>query len=130
MSANEKKFPQPRAKQADAPYRKAASPSPPLLPIDVKSAPIVNAPQPRDLLEELEKVEIDPQVLEEARSSNRSWGSVMIAFGLFLIIISVALEVSMWNSNYRSFRFISMPGIGVILVAYGIRKWRQRGIDY
>jgi hypothetical protein len=128
MPAN-KKFPPPRAKEAVAPYRKAA-PAPPPLSNDVKSAPIVELPQRYDLLEELQKVEIDPRVLEEARSSNRSWGSVMIAFGLFLIIISIALDVSMWNTGYVQWRFFSMPGMGVILVAYGIRKWRQRGINY
>ncbi len=129
MSEKEKTFPAPRDRKKATPYRQAAPPAP-SAPVDiVKHAPIVEAPRPYDPLEELEKVEVDPRVLEEARSSNRSWGSVMIAFGLFLIIISIALDVSIWGTSHGPRRF-SLPGIGFILVAYGIRRWRLRGIEY
>jgi hypothetical protein len=130
VSAKEKKFPPPRAKEAIAPYRKAAPAPPPLLPIELKSAPIVEAPKPHDLLEELEKIEIDPQVLAEERRENRAWGIALMAIGLLLIFFSLALDIAMWSAARGNLRFLSLPGVGAILVALGVRKWRQRGIDY
>jgi uncharacterized membrane protein YcjF (UPF0283 family) len=127
MSDDEKTFPAPRPRRKDAPYRQAAPPAP-SAPVDIVEAPVPSE-KPLDVFEELQRVEIDPRVLEEARSSNRSWGSVMIAFGLFLIIISIAMDVSMWTS-YAQWRYFSLPGIGFILVVYGIRRWRLRGIEY
>ncbi len=100
-----------------------------MLAIQPKSAPIIEAPKPHDLLADLEKVEIDPRALEEARSSNRAWGTAGIVIGLAMIVFSVSMDVAMWRSGHASSRFFFMPGIGFVLLSYGIRKWRQRGID-
>lgn len=122
----EKKFPPPRAKHADLPYRKPA-PAPPPLAIEVKSAPIIEAPMSQDVFDELEKVEIDPKALEEARSSNRAWGAAMIVLGLFLLGISIAIDLT---SSTSSRSVVYLPGAGVMSLAYGIRRWRLRGIEY
>jgi len=128
MDSENKKFPPPRRRVVD-PYRQPAPTPQPSA--DVTSAPIVRAPDSRDVFEDLEKVEVDPRALAEARSSNRAWGGAAIALGLFLVIFCLALGISApSNYGYRSSRIISLPGIGVFLIFYGIAKWRQRGIDY
>jgi hypothetical protein len=131
MDSENKKFPPPRQRVVD-PYRQPAPPPPPLPSTDIAPAPIVRPAVQRDLLEELEKVEVDPQVLAEARSSNRAWGAASIVLGLVLFAFGVAMDETMWSyrSSFRSSRATFLPGFGIMLVAYGVRKWRQRGIDY
>ncbi|MEO7110220.1 MAG: hypothetical protein ABI183_07280 [Polyangiaceae bacterium] len=128
MPEENKKFPPPRSRVV-APYRQAA-PTPPPRVVDAKSLTIVAPPEQHDLLDELEKVEIDPRVLEEARSSNRAWGGAMIAFGLFSIILSIALEISVMHSHISSRSAFYLPGLGIMSLAYGIRRWRMHGIEY
>jgi hypothetical protein len=111
------------------PYRKIA-PAPPPLAIEPKSAPIVHVSPPRDLLEELEKVEIDPHVLEEARRSNRAWGGAMIALGVLLIGVGLAMDFTMMSNRTYSRSLMCLPSLGILILAYGIRRWQLRGIDY
>ncbi len=111
------------------PYRKIA-PAPPPLAIEPKSAPIVHVSPPRDLLEDLENVEVDPQVLEEARRSNRAWGGAMIALGVLVIGVGIAMDFTMLSTHASARSMMFLPGFGIMSLAYGIRRWRLRGIDY
>lgn len=128
MADDNKKFPPPGTRRRSAePYRQAA-PAPPPLVSEVVAQP--HSEKIPDVFDELERVQIDPRALEEIRSSNRMWGTILMVFGLFLIAASFAMGLTAFSGHvYPQSVFVTLPSVGLGIFFFGLSRFRSRDIE-